>query len=176
MSLLLMLSMLTAPLPAEVQPCAIVDGSDWAIVSDAPEGWTVACGDDAMASTAITMWPSGETPSKATALIYVTVSDKEEGSLDTFVANEIARFKAGNVDRERLVIDRQPDVSPSRRLVHYGNSTGDRDELVEYIEGPTAYFIVVLSTDSESLTKRHRPAFDRYIDSFSPATVTRKAE
>jgi hypothetical protein len=176
MSLLLMLSMLATPLPAEDQPCAIVDGSDWAIVSDAPEGWTVACGDDAMAGTAITMWPSGETSDKATALIYVAAFDKKNDTLDSFVAKDLAEFKSENSDPAALVIDDQIDVSSSIRRVHIGSSTGGRDELIDYIEGPTAFFIVVLTADSEAATKRHRAAFDSYIDSFSPATVTRKTE
>ena len=63
-------------------------------------------------------------------------------------------------------------LSPTRRLVHIEHAIGDRDELVAYIKGPTAYFIVVLTTQSAAMTATYRPAFKAFLGSFSPAKLT----
>jgi hypothetical protein len=163
---------LAALAPAGVNPCGIVYGQDWAFISQAPAGWKIACGSEAMDSTAITLWPEKQSSDKAEALIYVTVSAKDGVDLPAFVAGEITKFKAEAPHPADLVIEPLPNPSHSRRLVHYGHSTGERDETVEYIEGPTAYYIVVLTADSIEASKRYRAAYDKFLDSFSPASVT----
>jgi hypothetical protein len=158
--------------PISSRACDIVNGSNWAFISQAPSGWTAACGDDAMKETAITLWPQEQSPSAAHALIYVTVSGKENDNLASFVQGEIARYRAEATDQEKPEFEPQPEVSPTRRLVHVANATGGRDELVEYIEGPTAYFIVVLTTESPVATKQYLAAYQAFLDSFSPASVS----
>lgn len=154
--------------------CGIVYGDDWAFISQPPAGWTAACGDQAMEETNITLWPKEHKPSESKALIYVTVSGKNGMDFDAFVQDEIARFKSNAPEPKKMVIEPQPNISATRRLIHVANSTGAHDELVAYIEGPTAYFIVVLTSETPEITKQYRAAYQSYLDSFSPASFSQK--
>lgn len=158
--------------PFGSEACGIVYGEDWAFISQAPSGWIAACGDDAMQETAITLWPQEQDPGAAQALIYVTVSGKDSENLASFVQSEITRYRAEARDSRNLAIEIQPDISPTRKLVHVVNATGGRDELVQYIEGPSAFFIVVLTAASPALTKQYEAAYQAFLDSFSPASIS----
>jgi hypothetical protein len=162
-----------ALLPLPSIACGIVYGSDWAFVAQAPEDWAEACGDEAMDETALTLWPANQTPDHADALMYVTVSDKGRQSLQAFAEEEIARFKASS---KTSVLSNLPAASMKvraiQRLVHITNAPGGRDELVAYIEGPTSFFIIVLSADSSALGQKYRPIFDRFIADFEPMERT----
>ena len=151
--------------------CNIVYGDDWGFISQPPPDWTEACGAQAMAGTAITLWPAAQTSDKAEALIYVTVSGKGNQTFDVFVAQEQASYRARDASQSSPVISRLRHISPTRQSIHIANAQGGRDELVVYINGPTAYFIVVLTSDSPAHEAKYRDSFDRFLASFSPATL-----
>lgn len=158
--------------------CFIVYGDDWAFIAEAPKDWSATCGDKALQSTVLTLWPSDESPQSLRVFMYVTVSSLGNQSLDGFVKGDIETAVASDA-KSRTANGRQPPMhvgkvktlSPTRRQVHFEHDSGDRDELVEYIKGPTAYFIVVLSTQTPAQTTRYRGAFKAFLKSFSPATV-----
>ncbi len=185
LSLIAMLALATAPAatapvpPAATQgACTIVYGDTWGFMVDVPPGWSSACGDRAMAQTALTLWPSDESPNALEALMYVSVSMPKGRSLDAFVHGDLARYTKGDVtpgstsaNQPAMHVDGIERISSGRRLVHIAHTDGDRDELVAYIKGPTAYFILVLSTQSPAMTARYRPAFKATLDSFDPLSV-----
>ena len=171
--LISLLLALAALAPLSSMACNIIYGSDWAFLSKEPAGWKAACGDNAMDGTALTLWPADQNPSEVSVAIYVTVSDKGTDTLSSFVVDEVARFRKEAPEPSLMSLGPILDVSPTRKMVHVGNSVGGRDELVEYIEGPTAYYIVVLTTESPAATERYRGAFDSFLESFTPSTVTK---
>ncbi len=158
--------------------CFIVYGDNWAFMAEAPKGWLAACGDQALQSTVFTLWPSNESPQALKTIMYVTVSSLGHDGLDDFVKGDIetavnrdAKSRKANVRQPPMHVGKVRTVSATRRLVHFEHDSGDRDELVEYIKGPTAYFIVALSTLSPAQTARYRGAFQAFLKSFSPMTV-----
>ena len=157
-----------ALLPLPTLACGIVYGADWAFVSQTPDGWSEACGKEAMDKTAITLWPASQASDRSDALMYVTVSGKGEQSLDAFADEEIARFRASSKRSMVSAVRIAPALGSARRLVHITNAPGGHDELVAYIEGPTSFFIVVLSADSLALQQKYRAAFDEYLANFIP--------
>jgi hypothetical protein len=167
---------LMAPLPLDAMACDIVYGDGWAFVSTAPEGWNAACGEDATDGTALTLWPSDQAPEAAHALIYVAVSDKRSDTLSSFIEGEVAGYREAAPDAGSLSVGPIQDVSPTRRMIHYGNATGGRDELVEYIEGPSAFFIAVLTTESPSATERYKAAFESFLGGFLPSSLKRDGD
>jgi hypothetical protein len=126
-----------------------------------------------MDKTALTLWPANQSPDHADALMYVTVSDKGRQSLQAFAEQEIARFKASS---KTSILSNLPAASSKvgavQRLVHITDAPGGRDELVAYVEGPTSFFIIVLSADSSALEQKYRPAFDQFVADFYPMERT----
>lgn len=190
MSMLSLIAMLavatTAPAATAATPpaatqgaCTIVYGDTWGFMVDVPPDWSSACGDRAMAQTALTMWPSDESPDALSALMYVSVSMPRGRSLDAFIQGDLARYTKGAVTpgsaspkQPAMQVGGIERISSGRRLVHIAHADGDRDELVAYIKGPTAYFILVLDTSSPAMTATYRPAFKAVLDSFDPLRVT----
>ena len=157
---------------AKLSPtCNIIYGDNWAFISQVPPDWAEACGAQAMAETAVTLWPAAQTPNKAEALIYVTVSGKANQTFDAFIVHEQSFYRAHDPSPSSPVIGRLRHISPTRQSIHIANAQGGRDELVVYIEGPTAYYIVVLTADSPAHEAKYLDAFDRFIASFSPASL-----
>ena len=159
--------------------CNIVYGDNWAFLAEAPRGWSSACGNQAMSGTVLTLWPSSEPTDAIKAAMYVTVSALGHESLDDFVKGDIentltehAKSKAENAQQPPMHIGKVKVLSPTRRLVRVEHAIGDRNELVAYIKGPTAYYIVVLTTQSAAMTATYRPAFKAFLGSFSPAKLT----
>jgi hypothetical protein len=168
----LVVTLALALLPLPGAACGIVYGSDWAFVAQSPGGWTEACGDEAMDKTALTLWPSSQTPDHADVLMYVTVSGKGRQSLQEFAVQEIARFKASSKTSILSELATASSDGVVRRLLHIANAPGGRDEYLAYIEGPASYFIVVLSADSSTLGQKYRPAFDEFVADFYPMERT----
>jgi len=101
--------------------------------------------------------------------MYVTVSAKDEASLPAFVnsSQRIFRQKAPNV-----VFVSLESPEPTLKLsALYFSATGDPGgnvERIAYIEGPTAYFIVVLSARTSEALGQAQPAFRELLQSFAP--------
>lgn len=153
------------------QACAVVYGDDWALMAVVPPGWHAVCGAEAMPGTVATLWPDGQSAEQPHALIYVTVNGKGGQTLDAFIAREQAIYRKGDTRVSRPVVGPVRRISSSRRSIHISNASGGRDELVVYVEGPTAFFIIVLTADSPAHEAEFQGAFERYLASFSPARV-----
>jgi hypothetical protein len=168
-----LMALVLALLPLPSVACGIVYGSDWAFVAQAPKDWAEACGDKAMDETALTLWPANQNPNHADALMYVTVSGKGRQSLQAFAEQEIARFKASSKKSTLSDLPAASKVGAVQRLVHITDAPGGRDELVAYVEGPTSFFIIVLSADSPALEQKYRPVFDQFVADFYPMERTK---
>lgn len=149
----------------------MVYGNGWGFMYRTPPDWTFATCGAALGGTVITLWPKGQHSNPAETVIYVTVAPRGKTDFSDFIRAEIARFKAHDPVSARTVFSHQTVISSTRRLIHVTHSAGNRDELVEYIQGRTAYFIVVLTSVSPAATARYRPAYRAFLDSFTPATL-----
>ena len=150
--------------------CGIVYGKDWAFLTETPTGWSSACHKQAMEGTAITLWRTDQKLDLSDALIYVTVSTKDLPTLHAFATDAVARFKA-SAPTVRVSVLEQPEVSPkvSVEMVSFsGAPPGDREELVAYIEGPTAYFIAVITAESAKALTARRQDFLAFVSKFVP--------
>ena len=160
-----LLLLASASMPAAA--CDIVYGDDWAFASEAPKGWISACGDDAMEGTSLTLWPKDQPAADADALIYVTVNDKNPVGLQAFALDEQARFKQ-SAPGASVVVQAVSDAPTKYILVRYSHASGNREELVAYMEGPNVYYVFVLTAGSESVLNKDRPAFLEYLASVIP--------
>jgi hypothetical protein len=159
------LSVLSTPVLA----CGIVYGTDWAFVSVPPKGWDAACGDGSMEGTNITLRPHSQPESDPNGLIYVTVNDKNPPTLGAFAIDEQTRLKhsspATHVSQMKV-----PNHTGKFTyiLARVQNAPGGREEIVAYLDGPTAFYILVLSAKSASVLNDYKAAFLEYVDSFTP--------
>jgi len=150
--------------------CDIVYGKDWAFVTETPAGWVSACHKQAMEGTAITLWPTSQKPDSSDSLIYVTVSTKELPTLSAFASDAMARFKS-TAPSVRVRELQSPAAAPGVKaeLVAFsGAPPGEREELVAYIEGPTAYFIAVITAESAQVLAAREMDFLAFVSKFVP--------
>lgn len=150
--------------------CGIVYGKDWAFLDETPAGWSSACHKQAMEGTAITLWRSDQKPDSYDSLIYVTVSTKDLPTLHAFASDAVARFKSSAPTVKVSTLE-PPEASPNVKveLVAFsGAPPGDREELVAYIEGPTAYFIAVITAESAQALAARRTDFFAFVSKFVP--------
>ena len=150
--------------------CSIVYGKDWAYAVEPPPGWSSACHDSAAPGTTITLWPSSSSPQAADALIYVTVSTKGQQTLQEFASDALKRFKdAAPAARSRAFTDKTPELKFNVTWIALsGAPPGTREELVAYIEGPTAFFIAVVSAESADVLAKRRADFIAFVSKFIP--------
>jgi len=152
-----------------VLACEIVYGKDWAFISHTPEAWSSACHTEAMKGTVINLWPSKQPRDRADALIYATVSTKALPTLAAFSLDEQARFKQSSPISKVSSVPRPPRAAGiPYELVAISSAPGNREELVAYVEGPTAYFIVAITAESPAVLERYRATFLDYLDRFTP--------
>lgn len=148
--------------------CSLVYGSNWAFVSESPAGWNAACGNDALDGTALTLWPASQETSSASALIYVTVSKKEQ-PLSAFAQDELASFKQESTRLQVLSLPITPRKDERPYLLFQLNNASDgREEIVSYLEGPESYYILVLTADSIAALDQYRDVFLAYLADFNP--------
>ena len=148
--------------------CAIVYGDNWAFLFATPERWVSQCRAERQTGAALALWPDGTTFADAPAVMYVTVNGKEDPSLEAFAAAEQQRFRA--IAPKVKVMPAGPMVAANGKralVVRLSGDLGQNHELVAYTEGPTAYFIVVLSARNPQALEEHRPAFQALLQSFA---------
>lgn len=151
------------------QGCSIVYGSDWAFLSLAPNGWTSSCGTKGVAGTAITLLPADIPPDQTDGFIYVTVSTKDLPTLHAFALDEQERFKQSVPDLQILPVrERDPIVALTYELNHVAGSSDGREELIAYVDGPTAFYIIVLNARSSAALAKYQASFRSYLTSFVP--------
>lgn len=155
--------------PLLANACGIIYGKDWALMLEPPAHWEAACGNKAMEGTVITLWPSESGPKEAKSLMYVTVSLKEPTPLNAFAEDEQARYlrTAKNVSAKPL---RLPSnlLKVNAFAFELSPDAPARQEYIAYIEGPTAYFILVLSSSDANELGRQRQNFFAAIEHFVP--------
>lgn len=149
--------------------CRIVYGSDWAFVLEPPKGWEVVCGNQTLEGTAVTLWPANSGPQEAQSLIYVTVSQKDPTPLQAFANDEQTRYQAQQ-ESVRVSPLKLPFQKAKFAVLAFQLSQKPpaRQELIAYIEGPTAYFILVLTSADNDELERHRKDFFTALKFFIP--------
>jgi hypothetical protein len=153
--------------------CGIVYGKDWAFAFSTPTKWSSLCGAERLAGVPVAFWPVGSTFENSTAVMYVNVSTKDEPSLEKFV-----RFSQGQFRRQAPKVAFAPlkpiEGIPQLRVLHFSASgdPGGNVERLAYVEGPTAYFIVVLSARTPKALEQAQPAFRELLQSFAPMAAT----
>lgn len=105
--------------------------------------------------------------------MYVNVSSKDAPSLGEFArsAQEQFRQQAPDVVFQSLVLGGNGSKVP---MLHF-SATGDPGgnvERVTYVEGPTAYFILVLSARNALALQEAQSAFRELLRSFVPMEAT----
>lgn len=149
--------------------CDIVYGKDWSFVSKAPKNWNSACGENSLPGTNISLWPNGQKMETTTSLLYVQVFNKSLPNLKSFAADEQANVRKG-VPNVSITPIKAPNIKgqPNYILVKLANLPGNKHELAAYLEGPNAYYLIVLSNDTPSLLEKHRKVFMAYVANFTP--------
>jgi len=153
--------------------CGIVYGKYWAFVFSTPANWSSLCGADRVVGAPVAFWPVGSTFADSAAVMYVNVSAKDEPSLPEFVkfSQSLFRQRAPNV----VFVPVQPsEVTPKLRALHFSASgdPGGNVERITYVEGPTAYFILVLSARNPKALEEAQPSFHELLRSFVPMSAT----
>lgn len=101
--------------------------------------------------------------------MYVTVSTKDYPTIEAFAADEQQRFRSNAPD---LKVTAETSIhtggGQDALVFHLAGDPGRNHELVGYVDGPTKYYIVVISARSADLLKRYQPAFRFLLDSFVP--------
>jgi hypothetical protein len=172
LSCVLALIFVVAPAHAQSH-CSIVYGKDWAFAFSTPARWSSLCGAERLVGAPVAFWPVGSTFADSAAVMYVNVSIKDERSLPEFVRSSQSLFRqqAPNVNFVPL----QPiEATRNVRALHFSASgdPGGNVERLTYVEGPTAYFILVLSARTPQALEQAQPAFRELLQSFAPMAAT----
>jgi hypothetical protein len=154
--------------------CGIVFGSDWAFSFSAPARWAAQCHAEKPAGAAVALWPQGTTIADAPAVMSVTVNDKSPRSLALFAADDQQRFRSG---KPNVTVRFEPGMSVGSGATALAFRVADdrNHELIAYLEGPTRFFVVVLSARNEKSLEEYRAAFKSLLNSFVPMKLTSPA-
>jgi hypothetical protein len=154
--------------------CGMVFGADWAIAFSAPARWDSLCNTEKTAGAggaALTLWPQGTTVGDAPAVMYVTVNEKNRRSLAVFAADEQQRFRS---DKPNVVVRFEPAMSAggSAPKVVFRATDARNQQLIAYVEGPTRFFVVVMSARSAQALEEHQSALPSLLNSFVAMKVS----
>jgi hypothetical protein len=153
--------------------CSIVYGKDWAFAFSTPAKWSSLCGAERLAGVPLALWPVDSTFENSAAVMYVNVSSKDEPSLEKFVAFSQSQFRR-QAPKVAFVPLKPIEGNPQLRALHFSASgdPGGNVERLAYVEGPTAYFILVLSARTPKALEQAQPAYINLLRSFSPMAAT----
>jgi len=155
--------------------CDLVYGDNWAFMNKAPEKWVGGCNELAMEGTAVSYWPSRQSQQNSDSYIYVTVSPKKNfNNIMEFIANEQNEFKENLPNATFSNIEATKNGNAETKYFYevlYNNSSG-RSEFMIYRESETAYFIIIMTSSTESILLKHKPEFIEYAKSFVPMKRT----
>lgn len=147
----------------------IVYGKDWAFVFATPDRWTSLCRAEKAIGAALALWPRETTFADAPAVMYVTVSEKNEPTLQEFAADEQQHFRSTALNvTVRAEMPMVVGGGQSALVFHLSGDPGQNHELVSYVEGPTKYFIIAISARSAESLEQYRGAFIALMKSFVP--------
>ena len=133
--------------PARSQAeCSIVNGSDWAFAYATLEKWASLCRAEQQFGAPLALWPKESSFTDSPAVMYIDLSSKNQQSLMEFVCVSQSQFKAKAPHVVFLGQD-SPVAASKLKAVHFSASgdPGANHERITYVEGPTAFFILVLS-------------------------------
>ena len=148
--------------------CDIVYGEGWAFVMPSVQGWSPACMDRAMEGTAVSLWPSHQGARDSDAVMYVTVNMKAGRTLGEFQEEELASFREASPQSRVAVLPTNGErAGLDGHMVHIANAPGAHDEFVAYLEGPGAFYVLVLSADTPELAEHYKPAYLQFLRGFS---------
>jgi hypothetical protein len=165
---------LTASVDAK-SDCQMVYGSNWAFAFATPKAWSSLCKAERQFGVPVAIWPDGSTFADAQAVMYINVSAKSESEPDlpAFVRYSQSLFRAQAPSVKFTPLNLPAGVANSPAL--YYSASGDpggNSENIAYIEGPTAYFIVVLSARTTEALRRAQTAYVQLLTSFVPMAAT----
>ena len=156
----------TAPATAA---CTIVLGKGWAFAISVPGGWSSICGPEAPGGTALFLWPANQSEESQAVYLYVTASVKANATLAEYVTNSQKQFTDANPNAKITRVESQPHRSfAGYETVQISNSRGAREEIVAYVEAPTAFFTVAITAASESLLQQHKTTYFELLASMLP--------
>lgn len=153
--------------------CGIIYGNNWAFAFETPAGWTPLCGAEQQIGAPLALWHKGHSFADSPAVMYVNVSSKDEPSLPEFVklSQNLFRQQAPGVVFKPL----KPIEGTTKLTAMYFSATGDPGgnvERITYVEGATAYFIVVLSARNAKALQRAQPSYRKLVQSFIPMAAS----
>ena len=161
-----LLSLLLASTSPAAFACNVIYGSNWAFVSQPPPGWSDHCGDDVPPGTNLALLPKGKTWDDTHAVLYVSVFDRTQPDLATFIRDEEKSFRAESRSVKITPLQLPGKKHPGMVFARIDGALDGKYELVAYAEGPNAYYLIVLSNDSAALRERNRAAFVAFLDNF----------
>jgi len=173
-ALLLALVVAVAPVRAQ-SDCTLVYGDSWAFTFATPDQWRSLCGAEEKVGAPLALWPTESTFRDAEAVMYINVSaqDPEQQSLQEFVRFSQEQFKS-QAPSVVFLAEERPTTTSKLNALHFSASgdPGGNHELLVYVEGPSAFFILVLSARTQSALDKWRPSFLALYQSFAPMAAT----
>lgn len=168
LGILVVLVMTTGWARAE-SDCTIIYGEDWAFVFEAPARWTSQCRAENSVGAALALWPEGTTFADASAVMYVTVNERKPRTLKAFAADEQRRFRASVPD---VIVRAEAPMAvgggATALVFRLTGDPGQNQELIAYVEGPTRFFIVVISARNAHSLEKYEGVFQSLLKSFVP--------
>lgn len=149
--------------------CDRASGEDWSFEARTPAMWPSKCGSESpMPGSVGFLWPVGSRMNRAVTFMYVTVSKKTLPTLQAYVLDEQQQYRLRLPSAKVGALADFPKKTGLQVLAFELSLNTGRRELIAYIEGPTAYFMIVLSAMTSKDLELHREAFLSYVASFSP--------
>jgi hypothetical protein len=152
--------------------CDRASGENWAFEARTPAMWPSKCGKESpMPGTVVFMWPLGSRAEQALTFMYVTVSEKTFPTVQAYAEDEQQRYRRQVPSAQVRALAVSPQRT-ERQVMAFEVSLLEsaRRELIAYVEGPSTYFIIVLTATTSKELELHRQAFLLYLASFSPKT------
>ena len=119
--------------------CSIVYGPDWAFLFKTPEKWESACPVNDQSGMVVALWPEGFQWAQAPGIIYATVSDKDNFTLEQFAEDELARFRNESPGLQVKVVDSM--ALQDKRIALVRELSGDQygnHEIIAYADAGNA--------------------------------------
>ena len=172
LSLLLFPSILPAQSGADTTEnlgVAVIVGKTHAWMLEAPENWILDPKQAEASGLGAAFYPSGETWSKAEAVMYANTIPKSSDSVTVraVIAEDVGR--AENRIPKTTVNEEAPIGTiqgVNAQVRYFARSDSTLFEAVAYIDCPTAVALVVLSSRSAKDFRSSLPAFSRLVDSY----------
>ncbi len=143
-----------------------------AVVITAPQGWAFDHAKRGDRDLQAVLHPAGTTPASALSVIYVrTVSKEGRPTLDSLIAGDVERRRASSPGVTVASGDPLPTARDSAAQVKRF-SGANAFESVAYLETPTVYVTIILSSKTDVAQKEGERAFADLVKSYHVSTLT----